>query len=83
MLHQLHTLLITMSTNEQLRAFITRQLDLLKDERNAELERSSLLLSKCGPKVLEQKGLALGGLGVAGINVGLGGKTYVVSHYAL
>lgn len=72
-----------MSTNEQLRAFITRQLDLLKDERNAELERSSLLLSKCGPKVLEQKGLALGGLGVVGINVGLGGKTYVVSHYAL
>lgn len=83
MLHQLHTLLIAMSTNEQLRAFITRQLDLLKDERNAELERSSLLLSKCGPKVLEQKGLALGGLGVVGINVGLGGKTYVVSHYAL
>ncbi|OBZ66935.1 DNA polymerase alpha-associated DNA helicase A [Grifola frondosa] len=35
------------------------------------------LLSNCGPKLLEQKGLALGGLGVASINIGLGGKTLV------
>lgn len=66
-----------MSTEHQLRAFISRQLALLQEERTAELERSSLLLSKCGPRVLEQKGLALGGLGVANVSVGLGGKTYV------
>lgn len=66
-----------MSTEEQLRLFISRQLALLKKERDVEIERTSLLLSKCGPKLLEQKGLALGGLGVAAINIGLGGKTFV------
>lgn len=57
-------------------AFIDRQRVLLTKERLAEVERSSLLLSNCGPKLLEQKGLSLGGLGVANINIGLGGKTY-------
>ncbi|KZT00181.1 P-loop containing nucleoside triphosphate hydrolase protein [Laetiporus sulphureus 93-53] len=66
-----------MSTDEQLRAFVARQRLLLSKERNAEIERSSLLLSNCGPKLLEQKGLALGGLGVANVNIGLGGKTLV------
>ncbi|XP_006455227.1 hypothetical protein AGABI2DRAFT_145440 [Agaricus bisporus var. bisporus H97] len=56
-------------------AFIDRQRVLLTKERLAEVERSSLLLSNCGPKLLEQKGLSLGGLGVANINIGLGGKT--------
>ncbi|KAG2366357.1 hypothetical protein BDR07DRAFT_1458618, partial [Suillus spraguei] len=46
-------------------------------ERNPEIERSALLLTNCGPKLLEQKGLALGSLGVVGINIGLGGKTLV------
>lgn len=56
-------------------AFIARQRVLLAKEREAEIERSSLLLSNCGPKLLEQKGLSLGGLGVSGISIGLGGKT--------
>ncbi|KAJ7600920.1 AAA domain-containing protein [Mycena floridula] len=30
-----------------------------------------------GPKILEQKGLSLGGLGVVNVNIGLGGKTLV------
>ncbi|KAF8892891.1 AAA domain-containing protein [Infundibulicybe gibba] len=66
-----------MATHTELSAFIARQRLLLSKERDAEIERSSLLLSNCGPKLLEQKGLALGGLGVAGINIGLGGKTLV------
>jgi hypothetical protein len=57
-------------------AFIDRQCVLLTKERQAEVERTSLLLSNCGPKLLERKGLSLGGLGVANINIGLGGKTY-------
>jgi DNA polymerase alpha-associated DNA helicase A len=64
-----------MATDAQLLSFIDRHRSLLARERNAEVERSSLLLSDCGPKLLEQKGLALMGLGVVGINIGLGGKT--------
>ncbi|KAK0469147.1 P-loop containing nucleoside triphosphate hydrolase protein, partial [Desarmillaria tabescens] len=60
-----------------LAAFIEGQRLLLAQERLAEIQRSSLLLSNCGPKLLEQKGLALAGLGVVTINVGLGGKTLV------
>lgn len=59
------------------RAFIARQRLLLTREREAEFERSSLLLSNCGPKLLEQKGLSLGGLGIVSVNIGLGGKTLV------
>ncbi|EDR10416.1 uncharacterized protein LACBIDRAFT_319758 [Laccaria bicolor S238N-H82] len=66
-----------MTTEAQLTAFIARQRTLLAKERDAEVERSSLLLSNCGPKLLEQKGLSLGGLGVSSINIGLGGKTLV------
>lgn len=64
-----------MSTEEQISAFIERHRVLLAKEREAEIERSSLLLSNCGPKLLEQKGLALGSLGISSIRVGLGGKT--------
>ncbi|KAF9450011.1 P-loop containing nucleoside triphosphate hydrolase protein [Macrolepiota fuliginosa MF-IS2] len=64
-------------TDPMLTAFIDRQRVLLTKERNAEIERTSLLLSNCGPKLLEQKGLSLGGLGVANINIGLGGKTLI------
>ena len=76
-----------MASAVDLQNFIDRQRTLLAKEREAEIERSSLLLSNCGPKLLEQKGLSLGGLGVVGMNVGLGGKTYVlvqllVNHHA-
>jgi DNA polymerase alpha-associated DNA helicase A len=68
----MHTTLMTDST---LTSFIARQRVLLAKEREAEVERSSLLLSNCGPKLLEQKGLSLGGLGISNITIGLGGKT--------
>lgn len=67
-----------MATQADIKAFIDRQRVLLSKEREAEIERTSLLLSNCGPKLLEQKGLSLGGLGIANINIGLGGKTYVL-----
>jgi len=66
-----------MATEADIKAFIDRHRDLLKKERDAEIERSALLLTNCGPKLLEQKGLALGSLGVVGISIGLGGKTWV------
>ncbi|KDR77130.1 hypothetical protein GALMADRAFT_66085 [Galerina marginata CBS 339.88] len=66
-----------MASEGDLKAFIDRQRVLLTKERDAEIERTSLLLSNCGPKLLEQKGLSLGGLGVVGMNIGLGGKTLV------
>ena len=65
----------SIATEVQLSLFINRHRTLLTKEREAEVERSSLLLSNCGPKLLEQKGLALVGLGVIGVNIGLGGKT--------
>lgn len=67
-----------MATDVDVLAFLARQRTLLGREREAEVERSSLLLSNCGPKLLEQKGLSLGGLGVVGINIGLGGKTCIL-----
>ncbi|KDQ50200.1 hypothetical protein JAAARDRAFT_186433 [Jaapia argillacea MUCL 33604] len=66
-----------MSSEERLTAFIARHRTLLAKERDAEIERTSLLLSNCAPRLLEQKGLALCGLGVASVNIGLGGKTLV------
>ena len=70
------------ATDAQISSFLARQRVLLQNERNAEIERSSLLLSNCGPKLLEQKGLSLPGLGVVNINIGLGGKTYGQSNTA-
>ena len=72
-----------MTTEAQLTAFIARQRTLLAKERDPEVERSSLLLSNCGPKLLEQKGLSLGGLGVSSINIGLGGKTFTVKSFRI
>ena len=63
-----------MATTDQLAAFIKRQRGLLVRERDAEIEQSALLLTACGPKLLEQKGLAILGLGIVSINIGLGGK---------
>lgn len=63
-----------MATANQFTFFINRQRVLLNRERDAEIEQSALLLTNCGPKLLEQKGLAILGLGVVSVNVGLGGK---------
>jgi len=61
-------------TDSHIKSFIERQFTLLEREREAEIERTSLLISNCSQKLLEQKGLALGGLGVASVSIGLGGK---------
>ncbi|WVR06790.1 hypothetical protein IAU60_003825 [Kwoniella sp. DSM 27419] len=63
-----------------LEAFISRHQYLLELERKAEEEQTRLLNSKCSPKLLEQRGLALGGLGTSSISVGLGGKSLVELH---
>lgn len=65
------------STEDAVRIFIAKHKQLLVKEREAEIARTSLLLSNCAPSLLEQKGLALGGLGVANMDIGLGGKTCV------
>lgn len=62
-------------------AFVSRHRALLVQERDAEIERTSLILSNASPKLLEQRGLALGGLGVVSAGVDLGGKTYVIVSY--
>jgi len=56
-------------------AFLNQHEYLLKLEREAEEESTRLLNSNCSPKLLEQRGLALNGLGASGISVGLGGKS--------
>ncbi|THH27192.1 hypothetical protein EUX98_g6997 [Antrodiella citrinella] len=66
-----------MSSETQLRIFFERQHKLLQREREAELERYTLILSSSSQKLLEQKGLALGSLSVANVTVGLGGRTLV------
>lgn len=62
---------------QRLSTFIARHRTLLILEREAEIERTSGLLTNCAPRLLEQKGLALGNLGVVSAAVGLGGKTCV------
>ena len=69
-----------MASTVELQDFINRQRILLAKEREAEIDRSSLLLSNCGPKILEQKGLSLGNLGVVSMHVGLGGITYALNQ---
>ncbi|KAJ8091832.1 hypothetical protein PM082_021068 [Marasmius tenuissimus] len=64
-------------SSSELSAFISRQRHLLALERAADLDRSRLLLTKCPPKQLERNGLALLGLTVSGVEVGLGGKVLV------
>ena len=64
------------TTPEQLEAFFVRQRELLAVERQAEVEQSSLLISNCSPRLLEKKGLALLGLAVVQVSIGLGGKRY-------
>ncbi|KLO18880.1 P-loop containing nucleoside triphosphate hydrolase protein [Schizopora paradoxa] len=66
-----------MSSPKDIAVFIDRHLSLLKNERDMEVEQTGLVLSRCAPKLLEQRGLALLNLSVAGINVGLGGKSII------
>ncbi|KAF7800225.1 hypothetical protein EIP86_011472 [Pleurotus ostreatoroseus] len=68
---------LAVSSDEQIRVFIDKHRTLLSKEREAEIERTSLLLTNCPPSLLERKGLALGGLNVSNVTVGLGGKTLV------
>lgn len=56
------------------RAFIERLIALSEAEQATEAAESSLLFSRCGYSLLELKGLALGGLHLAGLSLGLGGK---------
>lgn len=67
-------------TRSVLDAFITRHQHLLELERGAEEQQTRLLNSNCSPKLLEQRGLALGGLGVGAISVGLGGKRWDLEY---
>ncbi|QRV84843.1 DNA polymerase alpha subunit A [Ceratobasidium sp. AG-Ba] len=67
-----------MSTEmSDLQQYLSRMRILCQQERTAEVQQSSLLLSACSPKLLEQKGLALLGLGVSKVHVGLGGKSLI------
>ncbi|KAH7337710.1 AAA domain-containing protein [Rhizoctonia solani] len=65
------------TNNNDLEQFLVRMRALCLKERMAEVEQSSLLLSACSPKLLERKGLALLGLGVSNLQLGLGGKSLI------
>lgn len=67
-------ILANMDSTSGISAFIDRQISLLQQERDTEVEESNLLLSNCAPKLLEKKGLALLNLSVANVQVGLGGR---------
>ncbi len=62
---------------ELLLRWFQAQSRLLADERKEEQDQSKLLLSKTAPKLLEKHGLALLGLGVASIRIGVGAKLLV------
>jgi DNA polymerase alpha-associated DNA helicase A len=67
----------TSPSASDLTAFFDRHEHLLSLERSADEEQTRLLNSNCSPRLLEQRGLTLGGLGVGSINIGLGGKKWV------
>ena len=56
---------------------IQRTIELLAHERDTDLAQTSLLASKCSPKLLESRGLAILNLQVCSMSVGLGGTTLV------
>ena len=60
-----------------LQQWFKAQSTLLAEERKEEQAQSKLLLSKTSPKLLEKHGLALLGLGVASIRIGVGAKLLV------
>jgi DNA polymerase alpha-associated DNA helicase A len=47
-------------TRTDIHAFLSRHLDLLASERQAEIDQTSLLASNCSPRLLEKRGLAIG-----------------------
>jgi DNA polymerase alpha-associated DNA helicase A len=65
------------STLTPAEAHIKRTLELLAFERDIDLAQTSLLVSKCSPKLLETRGLAILNLQVCNVSIGLGGKTLV------
>lgn len=67
-------------SQDLLQRWIQKHADLLGEERAIEQEEAKLLLSKCSPRLLERNGLAILGLGVNSVAVGLGGKTCVVAE---
>ena len=69
----------TMDNVDGIAPFFDQHIRLLKRERDAEIEQSSLLLSNCSPKLLEQRGLALLNLNVLNITIGLGGRRRVLT----
>lgn len=64
-------------SQELLLRWFQAQSSLLAEERKEEQAQSKLLLSKTAPKILEKHGLALLGLGVASIRIGVGAKLLV------
>ncbi|SPO21756.1 related to HCS1 - DNA helicase A [Ustilago trichophora] len=64
-------------SQELLLRWFQAQSRLLAEERKEEQAQSKLLLSKTAPKILEKHGLALLGLGVASIRIGVGAKLLV------
>lgn len=70
-----------MASEADLVAFIARQKRLLAQERAADVERSSLVLSSCSPRLLELRGLSLNNLGVVNVSIGLGGKRRATFHH--
>lgn len=65
------------STLSPAEAHIQRTLELLAFERDTDLAQTSLLVSKCSPKLLESRGLAILNLQACNVSIGLGGKTLV------
>lgn len=53
-------------TRREIHTFLTRHLELLILERQAEIEQTSLLASNCSPKLLEKRGLAIGSESIKG-----------------
>ena len=64
-------------SQELLKSWLQKHLDLLEAERQEDAAQSRLLLSKTPAKVLEANGLALLGLSVASVRIGLGAKLLV------
>ncbi|KAJ9477614.1 DNA polymerase alpha-associated DNA helicase A [Pseudozyma hubeiensis] len=64
-------------SQELLLRWFQAQARLLAEERKEEQAQSKLLLSKTAPKILEKHGLALLGLSVASIRIGVGAKLLV------
>ncbi|CED83037.1 DNA helicase [Phaffia rhodozyma] len=60
--------------------YLDRLSHLLDKELETDQARTALLSTSCSWEVLAQKGLAINGLGVSGVNIGLGGKSLVSLH---